>query len=92
VLLGERVPGGGELMAELTNSPRKMVKAVVARGRTVFDTAGKKHLPGEEIELPAGEVSRLQGRGFLVDPKVPVIPLDDGPTFGSASGPRIKRG
>ncbi|NYH21390.1 hypothetical protein [Paraburkholderia bryophila] len=79
-------------MAELTISPKKMVKAVVARGRTVFDTLGKRHLAGEEIDLPAGEVSRLQARGFLVDPKEPVIPLDDGPTFGSIGGPRITRG
>lgn len=79
-------------MAEPTISPKKMVKAVVARGRTVFDAAGKRYLAGDEIELPASEVSRLQGRGFLVDPKAPVIPLDAGPTFGSASGPRIRRG
>jgi hypothetical protein len=77
-------------MAELTNAPKKHAKAVVARGRTVFDAAGKKHIAGEEIELAAAEVARLQSRGFLIDPKVPVIALADGPTFGSAGGPKIK--
>jgi hypothetical protein len=79
-------------MTDLSGSPKKLATAIVARGRTVFDQTGKRHTAGEEITLPSTEVSRLQSRGFLVDPKAPVIPLDAGPTFGSASGPRIKRG
>jgi hypothetical protein len=69
-----------------------LIKATVARGRTVQDLTGKKHIAGEEVALPAADVARLRMRGFLVDPKKPPIPLADGPTFGSAGGPRIKRG
>lgn len=67
-------------------------KAVVARGRTVFDLDGVPRVAGEEITLPPADVERLRARGFLIDPEHPPIPLADGPTFGSATGPRIKRG
>ncbi|HEM7839804.1 hypothetical protein [Burkholderia multivorans] len=66
--------------------------AIVARGRTVFGLDGKRHTAGEEVELPVAEIARLRARGFLVDPQKPVVPLADGPTFGTATGPRIKRG
>jgi len=70
----------------------RLVTATVARGRTVFDLDGKRRVAGEEISLAPAEVERLRARGFLVDPKKPAIPLADGPTFGTAAGPRIKRG
>jgi hypothetical protein len=70
----------------------RLVPATVARGRTVVDLDGKSFAAGQEVNLPSADVDRLRARGFLVDPKKPVIPLADGPTFGSASGPRIKRG
>lgn len=73
----------------------QLVAATVARGRTVMDLDGKRHAAGAEVSLPAVEVARLRGRGFLIDPKKAVIKLvSDGPTFGSAGGPKvtIKRG
>ncbi len=73
-------------------APTKLVKAIVARGRTVQDVDGKSHRAGEEVELPAPDIARLRSRGFLTDPDRPAIPLADGPTWGSATGPRIKRG
>jgi hypothetical protein len=69
----------------------RLVKATVARGRTVLDMDGKRRQAGAEIELPAEDVKRLRGIGFLVDPKAPVIPLADGPGFGSVTGPRIRK-
>ncbi|GAB7525328.1 hypothetical protein [Paraburkholderia sp. 2C] len=66
--------------------------AIVARGRTVRDLDGVPHAAGDKVQLPASEIARLRARGFLIDPERPAIPLADGPTFGSATGPRIKRG
>lgn len=74
-----------------TKAPSRLVKATVARGRTVHDLDGKRLRAGEEIELPAEDVARLRGTGFLVDPKAPVIPLADGPSFGSVGGARVRR-
>jgi len=71
---------------------KAMAKATVARGRTVFDFDGTKRVAGEEVELPSSEITRLQARGFLVNPKLPAITLADGPTFGTATGPKITRG
>lgn len=70
----------------------KLVAAVVARGRTLVADDGKSLAAGEEIELPAAEVERLQRLGFLEDPDAPVIRRDNGPRFGSAAGPQIRRG
>jgi len=70
----------------------RLVAATVARGRTVVDLDGVRIGAGKEVSLPSADVDRLRARGFLVDPKKPAIPLADGPTFGSATGPRIKRG
>lgn len=81
-----------DLQTPVAKAAAKLVAATVARGRTVCDLDGKKFVAGEEVSLPPAEVARLRARGFLVDPKKPPIQLADGPTFGSASGPRIKRG
>ncbi|CUI48101.1 hypothetical protein EUC41_31195 [Achromobacter denitrificans] len=70
----------------------KLVAAVVARGRTLLVDDGKSLAAGEEIELPAAEVERLRQLGFLEDPEAPVIRRDNGPRFGSAAGPQIRRG
>ncbi len=67
----------------------KLVRAIVAKGRTV--TVGKKDFgPGEEVSLPVEEVEQLRERGFLVDPNAAEIPRGDGPTFGSTEGPQVK--
>lgn len=79
-------------MASPKEPTERLVAATVARGRTVHDLDGKRHIAGEEVSLPADEVKRLRGLGFLVDPKAPVIRLANGPSFGSAGGPRIQRG
>jgi len=70
----------------------RLVAATVARGRSVLDLEGNRHAAGAEVKLPEGEVQRLRELGFLVDPKAPAIRLDNGPSFGSARGPQIRRG
>jgi len=87
-------------MSAPDNPPRaqaaRLVKATVARGHTVLDMDGKRKAAGAEVELPAAEVKRLRGIGFLVDPAKPAIRVDVGPsfgpTFGTAGGPQIRRG
>ncbi len=67
----------------------KLVKAVVAKGRTV--TVGKKDFgPGEEVSLPLEEVEQLRERGFLVDPNAAEVPRGNGPTFGVEGEPQVK--
>jgi len=70
----------------------RLVKATVARGRTVFDHDGKRRVAGEEVQLPGPDVARLRKIGFLVDPDKPPVRLDVGPSFGSYAGPQIRRG
>ncbi|CAB3636883.1 hypothetical protein CEY09_14505 [Achromobacter marplatensis] len=70
----------------------KLVTAVVAHGRILQAEDGKSLVAGDELELPADEVERLQLLGFLEDPDAPVIRRDNGPRFGSAAGPQIRRG
>lgn len=38
------------------------------QGRDVMRARQIRYGPGEEVELPASEVARLRGLGFLVDP------------------------
>lgn len=67
----------------------KLVKAVVAEGRTV--TVGKKEFgPGKTVELASDEADHLRARGFLVDPDAPEVTRGNGPVFGVADGPQVK--
>lgn len=70
-------------------TPVATASAVVAPRKTVrFD--GREYAPGAEVVLPLGEIRRLRGLGFLVDPNVKPIPVGNGPVFGSTEGPNIK--
>jgi hypothetical protein len=69
----------------------ELVSAVVARGRTVKGADGKPRRDGEEIQLPAAEVRRLQSIGFLVDEKAPAIPHGIGPDLYNVGGVSVKR-
>ncbi len=58
----------------------KLVKMVVALGRTVFHE-GKNHKPGAPISLPASEADRLKAAGFVTDPAAPApAPATEGPS------------
>lgn len=70
----------------------KLVTAVVAHGRVLLAEDGESLVAGDEVDLPADEVERLQQLGFLEDPDAPVIQRGNGPRFGSGSGPQIRRG
>lgn len=70
----------------------KTVSAIVARGRILQADDGRSLVAGDEVDLPADEVERLQQLGFLEDPDAPVILRGDGPRFGSGAGPQIRRG
>jgi hypothetical protein len=39
--------------------------------------------PGDTVTLPAGEIARLRGLGFLVDPDGSGPAVDIGPTFST---------
>lgn len=78
-------------MAARNPDPAQLVRATVARGRTVVGPDGVSHAAGDEVELPAADVERLRSVGFLVDPSAPVIRLDNGPSFGTTSGPHVHR-
>ena len=70
----------------------KIVTAVVAHGRVLLSEDGASLVAGDEVDLPADEDQRLRQLGFLEDPDAPVIRRDNGPRFGSAAGPQIRRG
>lgn len=58
----------------------KVVKAVVAPGRTVkFDGANVG--PGGEVTLPADEVAWLRKGGYLLDPAATAPTIAPGPAF-----------
>jgi hypothetical protein len=69
----------------------QLVEVEVARGRTVY--AGSRHKPvsaGGKIKIDADEAAWLRRQGFLIDPKAELIPIGDGPNFGTKEGPTIK--
>lgn len=67
----------------------KLLKAIVAKGRTV--TVGETNFgPGKEISLPSDEIKKLTAGGFLVDPREPELPRGEGPVFSVKKGPSIK--
>ncbi len=58
----------------------KVVKAVVAPGRTVkFE--GKNVGPGGDVALPADEVEWLRKGGYLLDPAATAPTIAPGPAF-----------
>lgn len=58
----------------------KVVKAVVAPGRTVkFE--GKNVGPGGDVALPAYEVECLRKGGYLLDPAATAPTIAPGPAF-----------
>ncbi|WP_139143592.1 MULTISPECIES: hypothetical protein [unclassified Janthinobacterium] len=58
----------------------KLVKAVVAPGRTVkFE--GIHVGPGGDVTLPAGEVAWLRKGGYLLDPAATAPTIAPGPAF-----------
>ncbi|MCA1860935.1 hypothetical protein LE191_12560 [Janthinobacterium sp. HSC-3S05] len=58
----------------------KLVKAVVAPGRTVkFE--GKNVGPGGDVALPADEVEWLRKGGYLLDPAATAPTIAPGPAF-----------
>lgn len=58
----------------------KVVKAVVAPGRTVkFE--GKNVGPGGDVALPADEVEWLRKGGYLLDPAATAPTVAPGPAF-----------
>lgn len=58
----------------------KVVKAVVAPGRTVkFE--GKNVGPGGAVALPADEVEWLRKGGYLLDPAATAPTIAPGPAF-----------
>lgn len=66
----------------------KLVKAVVATGRTI-ELDKQAYGPGSEISLPESEVATLRASGHLVDPSVQPPPPAEGPTFLSADGASV---
>ncbi|HDR9358129.1 TPA: hypothetical protein QDB44_004025 [Burkholderia vietnamiensis] len=81
---------------EAGGKPARMATAIVARGRTVMGADGKLVAAGKEVTLPAAELAPLRRAGYLVDPKEPEVPRNDGDTIGprivSNSTVQIKRG
>ncbi|WP_034192300.1 hypothetical protein [Burkholderia cenocepacia] len=81
---------------EAGGKPPRTVTAVVARGHSVMNVDGKLVVAGGEVLLPASDVARLRKTGFLVDPKEPEVPRNDGDTIGprvlTKSTVQIKRG
>jgi hypothetical protein len=67
----------------------KTVSAVVANGRTIY-ADGKKHRPGDNVELLITEAERFRRLGHIVDPDVAPLPTGSGPTFHAKDGPAIK--
>lgn len=76
----------------------KLVKMVVAAGRTLFHS-GKNKGPGTEVHLPADEAQRLKDLGFVAEapatssaaaPAAPALSVTatDGPTVGAAPAPK----
>jgi hypothetical protein len=73
----------------------KMMKAIVAPRRTVMLGNNKYAGPGEEVSLPADEVTELRASGFLVDPTAAEVPVvTDGPSIGNddPSAPTVTAG
>ena len=71
------------------NDKPKLLKAIVAKGRTVV--VGRQSVPeGKEVTLPEDEIASLRASGFLVDPDAPEIPRGDGPAFRSNEGVGIR--
>lgn len=58
----------------------KLVKAVVAPGRTV-KVDGKNVGPGGDVTLPADEVEWLRKGGYLLDPAATAPTIAPGPAF-----------
>jgi len=83
---------GATTPKDKASTTAKLVTAVVAHGRVLLTEDGESLVAGDEVDLPAGEVERLRQLGFLEDPDAPVIPRGNGPRFGSAAGPQIRRG
>lgn len=65
-------------------------EAVVAPGRTVVDTSGVKHKPGETVRLLSDDVPRLRGLGFIVDAGDAAPIRVEGPTIRAADGPTVR--
>ncbi|WP_334034750.1 hypothetical protein [Burkholderia cepacia] len=81
---------------EAGGKPARTVTAIVARGRTVMGADGKLVAAGKEVTLHAADVPSLRRSGYLVDPKEPEVPRNDGTTIGprivTNSTVQIKRG
>jgi hypothetical protein len=60
--------------------PEKLVKAVVAPGRTI-KFGGINVGPGGEVTLPADEVAWLRKGGYLLDPAATAPTIAPGPAF-----------
>ncbi len=83
-------PAATVKMARGTVAKGRTVMAQTGVHRTVNYTADGApitrrtevaHKPGQEIELPEHEISRLRAAGFLVDPNASLVKSDIGPTF-----------
>lgn len=77
-------------MAGNDSASTKMVEAVVARGRTVYEGKDKPRKAGQKIKLEASEAERLRKLGFLVDPDAEEIPLQQGPKVNPSDGPSVR--
>lgn len=67
----------------------RMGTAVVAKGRTVV-FEGRTYGPEEKVSLPADEIARLRGLGYLANPDAPEVARGNGPVFEAAEGPSVK--
>ena len=69
----------------------QLVEVEVAKGRTVYDGSLKRPVgAGSKMKLEKSEAVWLRSHGFLVDPGAEVIPIGDGPNFGTTEGPSVK--
>jgi len=78
---------GGDNAAQ--RSKVRTVEATVAPGRTIY-SGGKKHRPGDKVELTVTEASRFLRLGHVLDEKAGPLPIGNGPTFHSSDGPSVK--
>lgn len=64
----------------MADKTEKLLKAVVAPGRTVkFE--GSNVAPGGEVTLPADEIAWLRKGGYLLDPAATAPTIAPGPAF-----------
>jgi hypothetical protein len=65
------------------------LKAAVAPGRSVI-VDGVRHGPGTLVELPAIEVRRLMGLGFLSNPHAAEVPVQKAQDPQPFQGPQFR--